>query len=583
VRRAFNDLWSFVAGWALVLNYVVTVAISAVTAAYYLSYFWAPLKAVPWIGALGGMVVVLLLMLLNIRGVKEASRVNIGFAVIDLITQGLLVVLGISLVIAGWHRLTHYHTMGPAFWPNGKQLFYAVAIAMVAYIGLESAAQMAEETKTPAKTVPRALFLSVATVIFMYACLPIVALSAMDPSELVREWGQDPVAGIASKLPDLRLAGGAFQGKVSLAMLMQPWVALLASTILLIAANAGILAGSRISFNMAHHKQLFPSFTTVHPRYNTPCVAIGAVSLAAIGIIALGMKAPRLLLLLGDLYVFGAMMAFSLAHLSVGLLRVKEPDLPRPFRAWGNIRIKGRSISVTATVGFLSTFGIWLTILFSGEHWFGRTVGLGWIAVGLIFYVWLRRRQGLSLSEPSVKEEPSRLVAEDLAPKRREMIERIDHILIPVHNERYADEMTRIACDLASLYVAEVTAIHVVEVPRALPVDAELPEQTKAAEAVLERAYHIADTVYDRKVSTVVLQARSAAVGIVEYAAEQGMDLILLSVPPERTATMGERVFGTTVDHVVRHAPCPVWTLRGGQLAPEESPPGDPEAGPAAE
>jgi len=392
-RRAFNDLFSFVAGWAFALSYVVTTAISAVAAAFYLSYFWPALKEQPALAALGGIVITFLLMLLNLRGVRETARLNIGFAAIDLATQGLLVLLGISLILGGWRNLLSYRFMGPDYWPDARQLVFAVAMAMVAYVGLESAAMMAEETKTPTRTVPRALFWSVVTVLFMFAALPIVALCAMPPMELVSEWGNDPVAGIASKLPDWQFASGAVEARVQLSHLMMPWVAVLAFTILAIAANAGILAGSRLVYNMAHHKQVFAYFSRVHPRYQTPAFAITAVSVLAMGIIGLGMKAHDLLLRLGGLYVFSSMLCFSMAHLSVWWLRLKEPDTHRPFWAWPTVRIAGRPISVTATLGFLACAAIWVWMAVSKEHVFGRNIGLAWLVIGLLFYVWYRRRE----------------------------------------------------------------------------------------------------------------------------------------------------------------------------------------------
>ena len=575
-RRALNDLYSFVAGWALTLNYIVTTAISAVTAAFYLSCFWPPLKEKPVMAAVGGIAMTLLLMLLNLRGVKETARLNISFAVIDLVTQVLLVVMGLGLVLGGWHNLVSYRTMGPQYWPDSRQFLFAVAIAMVAYVGLESAAQMAEETKVPTRTVPRALLWSVVTVIFMFAALPIVALCAMPPMELVSEWSNDPVAGIASKLPDLGISSSVLQGQLSLSGLMFPWVAILACTILLIAANAGILAGSRITYNMAQHKQLFEAFGRVHPRYNTPFTAIIVVSLVAVGIIAVGSRAPDLLLKLGDLYVFSAMMAFSMAHLSVWLLRIKEPDTPRPFWAWPNVRIKGKPISITATIGFLSCFIIWLVIALSPGHAFGPGIGIPWLLVGTACYVAYRKRQGLDIRRADITERISPLAAVAPAPRRKRMTQEIRSILIPVHSREYAEEMVRIACDLSSLYVADITAVYTIGVPLTLPVDAEIPEQRQEAEEVLEVAYHIADTVYDKKIETVILQARMAGAAIVEYAAEKGTDLILLGIHPEH-AQRGDRfVLGPTADYVVRRAPCRVWAVRGSVVVARNAAGGGP-------
>jgi APA family basic amino acid/polyamine antiporter len=585
-RRAFNDLFSFVAGWALTLNYIVTTAISAVTATFYLSYFYAPFKTQPALAAIGGIILTGLLMLLNLRGVRETARLNIGFAVIDLATQGLLVLLGISLVLGGWRNLISYPLMGPEFWPEPRQLIFAVAIAMVAYVGLESAAQMAEETKTPTRTVPRALFWSVLTVLFMFAALPIVALCAMPPTELVQEWGNDPVAGIASQLPDWTISAPFLQGRLLLSKLMMPWVAILACTILLIAANAGILAGSRITYNMAHHKQLLSVFGFVHPKFHTPSFAIAVISAVACAIIAVGMKAEDLLLKMGDLYVFSSMMAFSMAHLSVWTLRVKEPDTERPYWAWPTIRIAGKPISLTASLGFLACISIWLWMAVSPEHTFGRNIGLGWLGVGLVFYIWFRRRQGLGLLKPAVTEELHPLVSLFPAPRRQEMTQRIRHILVPVHSKEYADELARIACDLNQLYTAEITAVYAIEVPRSLAVDANLEAQMQEAQAVLDTANHIAETVYDMEFEKVILQGRSAGVALVEYATEKGTDLILLGAHRDHPRSQDATMFGATADYVARNAPCAVWTVRADVRGPqrEQEPPtggSEPTKGPS--
>ena len=561
-RRAFNDLFSFVAGWALALNYVVTTAISSVAAAFYLSYFYPPLKDQPALAALGGIVMVAMLMLLNVRGVKETARLNIGFAIIDLATQGLLVLLGITLVLGGWRNLLDYPKMGPAYWPEPRQLVFAVAIAMVAYVGLESAAQMAEETKTPTRTVPRALFWSVLTVMFMFAALPIVALCAMPPMELVTEWGNDPVAGIASKLPIWNIALPFFQGQLILSKLMMPWVAILACTILLIASNAGILAGSRITYNMAHHRQLFRAFSYIHPRFHTPSFAILVISGGAVAVIVAGMRAQDLLLKLGDLYVFSAMMEFSMAHLSLWTLRIKEPDTVRPYWAWPTIRVAGKPISVSATLGFLTCAAIWVWMAVSPEHSFGRNIGFGWLITGFVFYIWFRRREGLGLVKTAVTEQLHPLVTLFPAPRRKEMTQKIRHILIPVHSKEYADQLARIACDLSSLYTAGITAVYAIEVPRSLALEADLDVQMQEARDILDTASHIAETVYDTDVETIVLQARSAGVAIVEYAAEKGTDVILLGAQQNGARSRDAVLFGETADYVARNAPCAVWTVR---------------------
>jgi APA family basic amino acid/polyamine antiporter len=201
----------------------------------------------------------------------------------------------------------------------------------------------------------------------------------------------------------------------------------------------------------------------------------------------------------------------------------------------------------------------------SSEHAFGRNIGLTWLALGLVFYIWFRRRQGLDLIGTAVKEEPSALASVSPAPRRQQMTREIRHILMPVYSREHVERMTRIACDLSSLYTADITAVYTIEVPRALPVEADLPEHMREAGVVLEIASHVADTVYDKRVETVTLQARSAGPAIVEYAAQRRVDLILLGAQRDGRPTPGARLVGATEDYVARHAHCAVWTVRQGE------------------
>src|SRR5437667_5264786 len=96
-RHAFDELVSFGAGWAQMLNYVITIAISAFFVPHYLSIFWAPLRDNPW-DIVGGAIVIVLLVALNIVGIKEAASLNVFLAVVDFATQLLLVIIGFALI-----------------------------------------------------------------------------------------------------------------------------------------------------------------------------------------------------------------------------------------------------------------------------------------------------------------------------------------------------------------------------------------------------------------------------------------------------------------------------------------------------
>src|SRR5574341_164799 len=391
-RRAFNELWSFIAGWSLMLDYMVTMAISAVTVPFYLAYFFPLLKESNVASTLVGMGVMAFLMALNIVGVRETSGFNIFWVILDLVTQALLVVLGIIFLLNFPKLLSYVKWGGSEDWPTLRSFIYGISISMIAYTGLESVCQMAEEAREPERMVPRSLMLAVVTVLGMYAFISVIALSAMTPAQLANEWSNDPVAGIAHFLPDVHLAGLT----ISLSKIVAPWVALLAASILLIASNVGLLGISRLAFSLGQHQQLPAFMVRIHPKFRTPYIAIIAFSAAGILLLTPGLFAPGILLKLGDLYSFGAMLAFTLAHASIIALRVKAPDLPRPFEPWGNFRWRGSRIPLSAVLGMLGTFAVWLIVVVT--HPWGRTVGFIWLAGGIAIYIFYRRRQGLSLT-----------------------------------------------------------------------------------------------------------------------------------------------------------------------------------------
>ena len=393
-RRAFNELWSFIAGWALMLDYMVTMAISAVTVPFYLAYFFPTLKESNVANTLVGMGLMVFLMVLNIVGVRETSGFNIFWVILDLVTQAALVILGIMFLLNVPKLLGYVRWGGSENWPTLRSFIYGISISMIAYTGLESVCQMAEEAREPKRMVPLSLMLSVVTVLGMYALISLIALSAMTPTQLAHEWSNDPVAGIAHFLPDLHVAGLT----ISLSKIVAPWVAVLAASILLIASNAGLLGISRLAFSLGQHQQLPAFMVKIHPKFRTPYVAIILFSGAAILLLTPGLLAPGILLRLGDLYSFGAMLAFTLAHASIIALRVKEPDLHRPFEPWGNLRWRGSRIPVSAVLGMLGTFAVWLIVVIT--HPWGRMVGFIWLAGGIATYVFYRRRQGLSLTHP---------------------------------------------------------------------------------------------------------------------------------------------------------------------------------------
>jgi APA family basic amino acid/polyamine antiporter len=386
-RHGFNDLAGLIAGWALMLSYIVTMAISAYTIPPYLSYFW-PMLRDPVIGTLVSMGIIAFLMVINVLGVRESSRVNIFFIIIDIATQITLVVLGIILILAVNPAVLFQHMFGAGNWPSAQNLIFGIAIAALCFTGVETVSQLAEETKQPAKKIPQAYVLMIVAVLVLFAGISIVALSAMTPQMLgdpINGWARDPVAGIAANLPSATLQS-----------IFAPLVAVLAASILLTASNAGLMGISRLAFNLSSHHQLPSTLSRVHHRFRTPYFAIILFCFIALLVLAPGFFSTNFFADLGALYVFGSLLCFAMAHAAVLSLRIRKPELERPFKLRWNIRIKGRELPMTALLGLIATLGIWLIVVITQPY--SRWAGLIWMAIGLIVYAVYRWRAHLPLT-----------------------------------------------------------------------------------------------------------------------------------------------------------------------------------------
>jgi APA family basic amino acid/polyamine antiporter len=373
-RHGFGNLAGFIAGWALMLSYIVTISISAFTIPPYLGFFWEPFKDSPFIGTVASMGIVFFLMVLNVVGIRETSFINVGATVLDILTQVSLVVIGFILLFNPTvliHRIVDN-------WPTTNNLILGIALASIAYTGIETMSQMAEETKKPEVRVPRALVMMIAAVLVIFAGISLVSLSAMPPEELASEWSRDPVAGIAFYLPVEMIR-----------TVLKPLIAILAGTILLIATNAGLIGISRLAFSLGSHGLVPPALSRVHHQFKTPYISIILFSLIAIFILVPGFFATDVFANMGALYAVGSLLAFMFAHASIITLRVRKPELPRPFKLGWNIRIRGCELPVSAMIGLAATSVIWVIILITQAY--SRWVGLGWMVGGLIIYYFYRR------------------------------------------------------------------------------------------------------------------------------------------------------------------------------------------------
>ncbi len=530
-RRAFNEFWSFFAAWGQMLNYIITVAISAFFVPHYLGVFWEPLGESP-ADIVVGILVVVVLGTVNVVGVKESAGLNVFLALADFLTQVLLVIVGMALVFSP-DTLTSNVDFGT--YPTLGDFLIAIPVGMVAYTGIETISNMAEEAKDYGKTIPRGMAAVVAAVVAIYAFLPAVALSAMPVIDgetalaLSKEEGgyaDDPVLGVVANM-DL----GALQQPAEI------YVGVLAATILFIATNAGLLGVSRLTYSMGQHRQLPEGLRALHPRYRTPYVAIGVFGLVACLTILPGQAE-----FLGTIYAFGAMLSFTMAHLAVIRLRVIEPDHERPWKGRGEIRIRGHALPLYAILGGLGT-GIAFVVV-NALNMATLVTGTIWLAVGVASYVLYRRSQGLSLTQTTKIVVPKPVVEHEVE---------YESVLVAFEDGLYSDEVIATAAKLAARRRRGIHVLLTITVPANLPVDASMPQQ----EARAQQAIDAARVRGGRRVTGHWEKVRAGEAGrrIVLEAREIRAAAVVMALPPKRTGTS---VFGRTLETVLAERPCRV-------------------------
>lgn len=528
-RHAFNDFISFIAGWGLLLDYIVTIAISAFAVGPYLSFFYPDLKLTSvQIGFTIGLIVIL--YVLNFFGIRQSTRISFILAGFTIVTQAIIIIIGLVWLSDLPSIIEHMRINVPnmSWSPTWPEFWKGTAMAMVAYTGIESIAQLGAEAKTPSKTVPRAIVIAMLTLIFMYLGIAIVALSAMTPQQLGTDYVQDPIAGIALHLP--------FASKV-----LAPWIGILAALLLFVAANAGMVGASRLAFNMGEYYQIPRIFYRLHERFRTPFVSLAVFG----GLAALVVLWSRgKLTFLADLYNFGAMLAFFSAHLSLIVMRIKRPDLVRPFKIALNIPFGKYSIPLTAIIGCLATAAVWVLIVITKPD--GRYLGLAWMALGIAMYFLYRR-------EKSIAAMGKIAIRKIKMPGYKPLL--VKKILVPTRGDKETESI-QAACEFAKLHGAQLTVIHIIDIPASMPLDAKLLHRTAFAQAVLNRAEAIARES-DMTIDTHIIRARSVYQSVIDLVRKERFDLLVLG--SEKGKGKVKQGLGHIAHKLIKEAPCRVW------------------------
>ena len=548
VRRAGNDLTGFLTGWALFLDYLIVIALSALFLPHYLAGA-LQVKALthePWdvivaVSAIG--------LVAAIRLVRRPSLYGITIVVpaLDLLTQVLLVVLGFILV---WSpgALTQGTSLGTN--PTWHSLAFALPLAMLAFTGLETVANLAEEARRPGVDLPRSVFGGIATVVTIYVAIAIVALSAFPgpKTELGTTWIHAPLLGVAEKI--------RHELPFGLGRALSVYVGLTGALILLAAITTSVSGFSRLAYSLGEHGQLPRSFGRLSRRAHVSPQAIAAAAvISTVLVIATASAKKDDVAFLASLYSFGVLLAFTAAQLAVIKLRIDEPDLPRPYRAPFDVRIAGHDLPLPAIVGSVLTFAIWIVAM--ATHPAARYAGPAWLLAGIVVFVAVRRSRGEGLME--------RVEAPDEHPLATSV--KFDRILVPMKLGIIGEEMIATAVKLAAENGGSVRALHVIRVPLEQPLDAPMHDEDERAEASIAEA-KLLGSDFGVSVEGTVVRARGLGQAIVEHAIEADADVIVLGSAPRWRRQ--SRFFSPTVEYVLRRAPCEVLVVAFPQGVLEE-------------
>jgi APA family basic amino acid/polyamine antiporter len=548
-RYAFNELWSFIAGWAILLDYLIVIAIAVVSISHYLTVLWpsADSRGPTYVIA---ALAIMAIAVLNIRGLpvdKLLLVLTVGF--INLVVLIAVLVVGLTL-FSDTSVVTDSIHLGSA--PQWDDLIFGLVVATVALTGIESASGFAGDVHAATKELRRLVTIGTAVVLVVFVGISVLAVMAVPVTGTTTELGTKYVASPVLGVVD--------QFHPQWVMDTFRWlVAIVGSLALFQAANTSMLGLSRLSYSLATNGQIPAGVGKLHRDHATPYIAIAIASVLAFVLVL-----SKDIEFLAGIFAFGAMLAFTLAHVSICVLRFREPNLPRAFRIPFSVPVAGGSLPLPAVAGAIIAGGAWISVIVL--HSGARVIGGLWMLAGVVFYVLYRRAQGKPLAKRyQIPAEALRDVPE------------VEYgaILVPIFGEDLDDDIVGTAGRLAAEEAEEgeggavIEAIYVVEIPMSLPLDARVPdEKITAARRALQRAKQVGEEYEGVEVATASVRARTYGQGIVEEARRRGVEAIVLAAEEPTRMRGGRRLggksgprnrsVGETTRYVIEKAPCRV-------------------------
>src|SRR4051794_31346526 len=471
-RYAFNELWSFIAGWAILLDYLIVIAISVFSISHYLTVLWGDADArVPTFAI--AAVAIGLTAVLNIRGLPaDRLRLVLGVGLLNLVVLFAVLAVGLTLYSDPKVATDSIH-LGSA--PSWEDLIFGLVVATVALTGIEAASGFAGDVQAATVELRRLVVIGTGVVLVVFVGISAVSVMAVpvigDTTALGTRYVEAPVLGIVDQF-DPHWVENLFR-----------WVvAIVASLALFQAANTSMLGLSRLSYSLATNGQIPAGVGKLHRDHATPYVAILVASVLAFALVL-----SNDIDYLAGIFAFGAMLAFALAHLSIVVLRFREPTLPRAFRIPLSVKTRRGSLPLPAVAGGLIAGAAWVSVVIL--HAGARFIGGLWMLPGIAFSVVSRKVQGKPLAKRY--QVPAEALRD--APEVE-----YGAILVPIFGEEIDDDIVGTAGRLAAEEAEEgeggavIEAIYVVEIPMSLPLDARVPEEKiQEARRAPQRAEHV--------------------------------------------------------------------------------------------
>jgi len=552
-RRAFNELVSFLTAHALMLDYLIIVAMSAYFATHYLSEVpgLERLSESPWdIGFAVALIV--LVGLVAARGVGRSARIAMVVGAVTLAAQAALAVLGLVLVF-DLSMITSTVELGVT--PSWAELAFALPIAMVGFTGMEVAANLSAELRDNARPrLARPLLGAVLTAVALLVTLSAVSLSALpvegEKGSSLGRLGEDgfvdhPLTGLITELG----FGGTAEGAL-LALF-----GVLAACTLFLVALASLLASSRLVYSMSRHRQIPSALGRINRRRGAPSTAIFFFALLAAGLLLLTETLRSSALVLAQLYAFGATFSLLVANAAIIQMRIREPELARPFRAGFDVTVRGRQLSLLSVLGLASATFVFVLVL--ATHEAARVLGLMWLVVGFVGFGTYRLSHGYNLTD--------RIDPRDEVPLEIEArsYRRILLAVRPEPGRLYGEGDAEVAALAHKLLEdpadGEIVVMLVHELPLTQAISSPLGVIEERTSARVSRLRRATDKLGVRLVTTTA-RARAAGRAICQEAARRDADAVIMATAARKRAD--NAVFGKSVSYVLRHAPCDVVVLR---------------------